>query len=262
MRNIIVILFGFIFLAGCSKQPSANEIKVGTIAGPETQLMEVAAKVAEKEYGLNVKIVQFSDYTMPNAALADGSIDANMFQHIPYLQQAIKQQGYSLSVVGKTFLYPMGIYSQKITTLADLAQRAEVAIPNDPSNEARALLLLEKAHLITLKPNSGVNATVVDISQNPHQLNFKEIDAAQLPRVLPDVALAVINTNYAIPAGLHPTSALLTEDSTSPYVNIVVVRTQDRHNKKYQELVSALHSAAVLAKAKELFGDGAIPGWK
>ncbi|QLH44105.1 MAG: MetQ/NlpA family ABC transporter substrate-binding protein [Coxiellaceae bacterium] len=261
--TIAVTLF---CLAGCHSSDQANnsnKIRVGTIAGPETQLMEVAKTVAANQYGLNIEIVQFSDYTMPNEALADGSIDANMFQHLPYLQQAIRAKGYQLVPIGKTFVYPMALYSKKITKLSDLHQKATVAIPNDPSNRARALLLLQKANLIKLRSGADVSATVKDISENPKQLKIEEIDAAQLPRILPDVDLAAINTNYAMVAKLIPShDGLFIETSDSPYANLIVVRAQDKEKPQLQRLVDALHSPEVLQKAEELFQGQAIPAWK
>ncbi len=269
--KIIVISLGLILISACSQQKSANEIKVGTISGPETQLMETAKDVALKKYGLQVDIVEFSDYNMPNTALNDGSIDANMFQHQPYLDQVIKDKHYDLVAVGKTFIYPMGIYSSKINSINDVHMKDIVAIPDDPSNEARALLLLQKAGLITLKAGVGATATPLDIASNPKQLQVKELDAAQLPRVLPDVVLAVINTNYAIPAGLMPNppkgvkpsskDALVVEGSDSLYANLVVVRTADKNNPQFKELVDALHSPEVLQAAQQLFNGQAIPAW-
>jgi D-methionine transport system substrate-binding protein len=259
-------LFAFIALLsiallGCQQQ-SANSIKVGTIAGPETQLMEVAKDVAKKKYNLDVDIVTFSDYTLPNEALNDGSIDANMFQHQPYLDQYLKEKNYKLVAIGKTFVYPVGVYSQKIKNIKQTPDNAIVAVPNDPSNEARALILLSKAGLIKLKSGINTNATINDIASNPKKLQFKELDAASLPRVLPDVTLAVINTNYAVPAGLFPNrDAIFVEDKTSPYVNLVVVREADVNNPKAKELVDALHSPEVLQAAKELFKGQAVAGW-
>ena len=266
MKKIIIAIIAalsVLALSACHRKEPANTISVGTIAGPETTLMQVAKKVALKKYGLHVKIVPFSDYAMPNAALSDGSIDANMFQHIPFLESQIKQHDYKIVSIGKTFIYPMGIYSKKLNNLKDLQDGAKVAIPNDPSNEARALLLLQKAKLITLKKDAGFNATPMDIVKNPKHLQFVALQAAQLVRSLGDVAIAVINTNYAIPAGLSPSkNALYVEGADSPYANIVAVQAKNRDNKKAQELVAALHSKAVLAEAKKLFGDGAIPAWK
>ena len=245
-----------------SKNTSENYIRVGTISGPETKLMEVAKKVALQKFGLKVKIVEFTDYNMPNQALEDDQIDANAFQHYPFLLSQVKQHGYSIASVGDTFLYPMGLYSQTIKSLADLKPGSKIAIPNDPSNEARALLLLEKAKLITLKPHVTINATTRDIEHNPNHFNIVAMDAAQLPRVLEDVAIAAINTNFATPAGLSPSHALFVEQTDSPYMNLIVVRAADRNLKRTKELVEAYQSAPVLAEAKTLFGDGAIAGFK
>ncbi|HVV68308.1 MAG TPA: MetQ/NlpA family ABC transporter substrate-binding protein [Gammaproteobacteria bacterium] len=262
--KIILLATTFVVVSACSQKSSAdgNTIKVGTIAGPETQLMEVAKQVAAKDYNLDIEIVPFTDYNMPNEALADGSIDANMFQHKPYLDAAIKAKGYKIVPVGKTFVYPMGVYSKKIHEISALPDGATVAIPNDPSNEARALLILQKANLITLKNSDNPNATVADIASNPKKLKFREIDAAQLPRVLPDVALAVINTNYAMIAGLLPSrDALIVESADSPYANLIVVRQGSENDPRVQHLVDALHSDAVKKEAKALFKDQAVPAW-
>jgi D-methionine transport system substrate-binding protein len=260
----LFIMIGFAIFAftGCQSKEPANQIRVGTIEGPETTLMEVAKNVAEKQYGLHVKIVPFTDYTMPNEALNDGSIDANMFQHIPYLNADAKIRGFDLTIVGKTFIYPMAIYSKKISNINNTPNKAIVAIPNDPSNEARALLLLQKAGLITLKPNVSVMATPADIVNNPKQIVFKEVGAAQLPRVLPNVTLAVINTNFAIAAGLYPSKdGIFVEDKDSPYANVVVVKSADKDKKEFRELVDALHSEAVVSTANKLFKGQAISAW-
>ena len=249
--------------AACSQQKeNPNVVKVGTIAGPETQLMQVAKQVAAKKYGLDIEIVQFTDYNMPNEALANGSIDANMFQHLPYLTASIKANGYKLSPIAETFVYPMAIYSKKIKNISQVKDGDVVAIPNDPSNEARALLLLQKAKLITLKPGTNITATIADIATNPKHLSIKEIDAAQLPRVLPDVTIAAINTNYAAEAGLLPTkNGLVIEGADSPYANLIVVRTADVNDPRFVKLVNAFHSPEVLAEAKILFKGQAIPAW-
>lgn len=261
---IIIFFIGCVFaLSACQGNSSAdNEIKVGTMTGPETRLMEVAKQVAADQYGLHVQIVEFNDYTLPNTALNDGSIDANMFQHQPYLDALLKAKPYKLIAIGKTFIYPMGIYSQKLKKISAVPKNAVVAIPNDPSNGARALLLLQKAKLITLKDGVTIDATPRDIGKNPKNISIQEIDAAQLPRVLEDVDLAVINSNYAVPAGLKPTkNALLLEDDKSPYANILVVRIAEKDKPKFQQLLAALHSQAVKDEAKKLFQDAAIPAW-
>lgn len=262
--NKIGICLLISLLAGCSKQASdPNTLKIGAIAGPETHLLDMAKQVAANKFHLKVDIVQFNDYSMPNTALADGSIDANVFQHQLFLDATTKAKGYNLVAIGKTFVYPMGVYSKKYTALKDLPQKAKIAIPNDPSNEARALLLLQNAKLLKLKSSIGTEATAADIIENPKQLQIIELDAAQLPRVLADVDLAAINTNYAMIAHLIPSrDALFSEDKNSPYANLIVVRKADQNNPKLKQLVEALHSPEVLQAAETLFQGQAIPAWR
>jgi D-methionine transport system substrate-binding protein len=266
LKKIIIslITISALILFGCSKTKEAkNVVTVGTIAGPETQLMQVTKKVALKRYGLHVKIITFTDYNIPNQALADGQIDANAFQHIPFLLAQIKARRYKIAPDGKTFLYPMGLYSKKIKNLKQLKNGAQVAIPNDPSNEARALILLHKAGLIKLKDHLNVFATPQDITANPKQLKFVELNAAQLPRVLNDVTLAAINTTYAMPAGLSPIKdAIFHERANSLYANIIAARANMAKTKKIRELVKAYQSKPVIKAAHKLFGDGAIPAWR
>ena len=262
ITSIFAVLLALV-LTACSQKEGANTVSVGTISGPETQLMQVAKVVAKNRFNLNVKIITFSDYTLPNEALNDGSIDANAFQHLPFLNAQVKQYGYDIIPIAKTFLYPMALYSKKIKSLSQLKSGSKVAIPNDPSNEARALLLLQKAKLISLKSHITMNATPVDVLNNPKHLQFVELDAAELPRSLSDVALAAINTNYAIPAGLSPSkNSLFVESMDSPYVNVIAIRSNEKDSKKIKEFVKAYQSLPVKAEAKKLFGDGAIAGWK
>lgn len=257
----LLLILSITTLLACG-QADKNTLKVGTISGPETELMETAKQVAKQKYGLTIDIIEFTDYVQPNSALTDGSIDANMFQHQPYLDKQMKDRHFKLVTIGKTFVYPMGIYSDKIKKLDQLQPHSLIAIPNDPSNEGRALLLLQKAGLIKLNESAGLYATPVNIINNPKQLNFKELDAAQLARSLPDVAIGVINTNFAVAAGLSPTKdAIFHEDKTSPYANIIVIREDEQNDPRIKNLVEALHSEEVLAKAKKLFNDQAIPAW-
>lgn len=259
--KIALCLLTFSFLTACHDN-DPNTLKVGTIAGPETELMQAAKEVAKQKYGLNVKIIEFTDYIQPNAALNDGSIDANMFQHQPYLDQQIKDRHYQLIAIGKTFVYPMGIYSSKFKTLREIPTNGIVGIPNDPSNEGRALLLLQKAGLIELKSRTSLLATPFDIAKNPKHLVFKELDAAQLVRSLPDMSIAAINSNYAVSAGLSPEKdAIFREGADSPYANIIVIRTNEQSDPRMKQLVAAFQSDAVAARAKEIFKDQAIPAW-
>jgi D-methionine transport system substrate-binding protein len=258
MRKLSLMII-LLALFACHK-PNPNQLKIGAIAGPETELIETAKEVAQKKYDLDIQIVEFNDYNLPNVALQDGSIDANVYQHLPYLKAAIQNHGYTLQALGKTFVYPMGIYSKKINDLTELGENQLVAIPNDPSNEIRALLLLEKAKLIRLKTNPQGN--LQDLIENPKHLQFKEMDAAQLPRALPDVELAVINTTFALPAGLNPQKdALFLEDKSSPYANLIVINKNTSKRKQLELFVKALQSKEVEEKAKSLFGDAAIPAW-
>lgn len=260
--SITLLVLSFMGVTACSQKEGPNTVTVGMISGPETQLMDVAKDVAKKCYGLNVKIITFTDYNTPNIALSDGSLDTNAFQHIPYLKSQIKEHGYKIVSVGKTFLYPMALYSKKIKKLSQLKLGSKVAIPNDPSNEARALLLLQSVKLIRLRKGADIDATPLDIARNPKHLQFIALDAAELPRALSDVALAAINTNYAIPSGLSPSKdALFEESPDSPYTNIIAARTSEKGEKKIKELVAAFQSQAVLKEAKKLFHDGAIAGF-
>lgn len=258
--RILALLALFTALIACGHKSDPNTLIVGTIAGPETELVQVAADIAHKQYGLNVKVIEFNDYNLPNAALQDGSIDANVYQHLPYLKASMKAHGFDLEAIGKTFIYPTGIYSKKIKSIAALPNQAIIAIPNDPSNESRALLLLQDAGLITLK--TADNANIKDITHNPKQLKLKELDAAQLPRVLDDVDAAVINTTFAIPAGLTPSrDAIFMESKNSPYANLIVIRRDNPKKNQLLQLVKALNSAPVKQKAQDLFGEGAVAAW-
>lgn len=239
-------------LSGCHDDDKT--IKIGTIAGPETELAQVAADVAEKRYGLHIKIVTFTDYLQPNRALSDGALQANVFQHKPYLNDQLDMYHYHFDIAGKTFVYPMGIYSAHYHSLSELPDNSQVAIPNDPTNEGRALMLLQHAGLIKLASAASLKATENDVTSNPKHLEFVELDAAQLARAYQDIALAVINTNYAIPGGLLPSrDALVVEDEHSPYANLIVIRSQDSGKPWVKELVDAFHSQEVVDKANQLF---------
>ncbi|MBS9404168.1 MetQ/NlpA family ABC transporter substrate-binding protein [Halomonas sp. TRM85114] len=239
-----------------------HAIKVGTVAGPETEVMQVAVDIAEREYGLEVEVIEFTDYVTPNAALADGSLDANAYQHEPYMRSMVEDRGYDFAVAGYTFVYPIGAYSEKYDSVDALPEGAIIALPNDPSNEGRALILMHNEDLITLDDPENLEATPNDIVENPHDFDFREIEAAQLPRVLPDVDMAFINNTFAQPAGLSLDDALIKEGPESPYVNLIVVRDGDENREAIRQLVDAYQSEEVEAKADELFGPQAVPGWK
>lgn len=258
----LVIAFGLLCgLSACHKAEDKNTIRVGVMAGPETTLMQTVQQVMQQQYGIHMDLVTFTSYTMPNEALSSGDLDANYFQHLPYLNDQIKDRGYQLTSIGKVFIYPMGIFSSQLQNLQQIPQGAKVGVPNDPSNEARALLLLQQAGLIKLRPGVDVTATPLDIVSNPKRLQIIAMDGAQLPRSMTDLSIVVLNNTFATSAGLTLDKALLAEDKSSPYVNIVVVRTADVNRPALQDLVQAMHSPEVVAEAHKLFGNGVAKGW-
>ncbi|WP_076586554.1 MetQ/NlpA family lipoprotein [Vibrio ostreicida] len=250
-------------LAGCGeKQTDNSKIKVGVMAGAEAQVAEVAAQVAKEQYGLNVELVTFTDYVTPNAALDDGSIDINAFQHKPYLDQQVIDRGYKLSVAGNTFVYPIAGYSKQVTSVADLKDGARIAVPNDPTNLGRSLILLEQQGLIKLREDVGLLATVRDITENPKNLNILELDAAQLPRSLDDVALSVINTTYASSINLTPQKdGIFVEDKQSPYVNLIVAREDNVNAENVQNFIKSYQTDEVYSAASDIFHGGVVKGW-
>lgn len=247
-----------------SKKDDPNYIKVGITSGPEQEIAEAAKKVAKEKYNLEVELVSFNDYVIPNEALNNGDIDANAFQHIPYLNEQSKQRGYQLAVVGNTFVYPIVAYSKKIKNISELQSGSTIVIPNDPTNEGRSLLLLQKSGLLKLKAGIGLLPKITDITDNPKQLKILEIEAPQLPRVLDDkeVIIAVINNNFAAQAGLDAEKqGILKEDKDSPYVNVIVSRKDNQNTDKVKNFVKAYQSDEVLKKAKEIFKGSAVKGW-
>lgn len=262
MRLARFFLIGLALVSLSSCKRDANKLKVGIISGAEEQVAVVAARLAKERYGTDVELVTFSDYMNPNAALADGSLDANAFQHHPYLAQQIADHGYKLVAVGNTFVYPIAAYSRRIKRLSELADGAQIAVPNDPTNLGRSLVLLEKQGLFKLKPGVGVHATVLDIVHNPRRFRIVELEAPQLPRSLDDVDLAVINTTYATQIGLTPTKdGLCSEDKDSPYVNLIVSRDDNKTRPELLSFVKAFQSEEVYKEAVRLFQGGVVKGW-
>lgn len=221
-----------------------NKIIIGVSPVPHAEITEALKDEFAKE-GLDVEVKVFDDYVQPNLALDQGDIDANYFQHIPYLENFAKERGLSLENLGSVHIEPMGLYSDKIKSLDELKDGDEVLIPSDPSNGRRALLLLEKNDLITLKDDTKEDITEKDIDQNTKNLKFTPIEAANIPNVYKDAALAAINTNFALGAGLNPSAdALALEDKDSPYANIIAVRKGDETKDKFQKLIKVFQSEA------------------
>lgn len=239
----------------------AADIKVGVSVGEHGEIMEKVAEIA-KDKGLNIEIVEFTDYVMPNQALAGGDLEANSFQHQPYLDQQIADRGYDLVTVAKTITTPMGIYSEKLKSLDDLAEGAKVALPNDPTNGGRALLLLQARGVITLKEDVGLTPSPLDVMDNPRKLQFLELEAAQLPRALADADIAIINTNYALDADLDPQEdAIAIEDAESPYANIIAVRKGDETQPWVADLIESYHNQDVRDFIIEKYKGAVIPAF-
>ena len=252
--------------AALANKPSAEiaaKIKVGVMAGPEHEVAEIAAKVAKEKYGLDVEYVLFNDYALPNTAVSKGDLDANAMQHKPYLDKDSSEKKLTnLVIVGNTFVYPLAGYSKKIKNVAELKDGAVVAVPNDPSNLARALILLEKQGLIKLKDNTNLFATSLDIVENPKKLQIKEVDTSVAARTLDDVELAVVNNTYAGQVGLNASEhGVFVEDKDSPYVNIIVAREDNKNSEAVKNFVKAYQTPEVEAEAKKHFKDGVVKGW-
>ncbi|SPY07852.1 MetQ/NlpA family ABC transporter substrate-binding protein [Oligella urethralis] len=249
--------------AAVALQPAlaADKLSIAATPVPHAEILE-HIKPALKDAGVDLDIKVFTDYVQPNQQVADGQIDANFFQHKPYLDSFNKERGTDLVSVGLVHVEPFGAYSKKIDNIENLKEGARVAIPNDPSNGARALLLLEKNGLIKLKDPENLLATSRDVSENPKQLKFTELEAATLARVLDDVDLALINTNYAIEAGLNPLEdALIIEGSESPYANLVAVKAGNEKDGRVEKLLKALQSEDVKKFIADEYKGAVVPAF-
>lgn len=232
-------------LLGACKKKDAAVLTVGATPEPHAAILGLLVDDLAKE-GITLKVVEFTDYVTPNEAVEGGQIDANFFQHVPYMESFNKERGFHLRSVAGVHVEPLALYSKKYKSLGDIPSGASIAIPNDPTNEGRALLLLQSAGLIKLDPASGLEATPQNVTENARKLSFKEIEAASLPRVLADVDGAVINGNYALPAGLTAKrDGLLIEGADSPYVNIVTVKAGNENDPRIKALVKAIASDEV-----------------
>lgn len=277
MKNIkktLAVIFSSVFvltaLSGCGSSSAGNtgsdtsksekkEITIGATPKPHEEILEKVKPILQKE-GYELKIKEFTDYVTPNKALASGELDANFFQHIPYLEDYNKKNGTDLVPVAKVHIEPMGIYSNKIKNLKDLKDGAEVAIPNDATNGSRALKLLAKEGLVKVK--DGELISKLDITENKKNLKIQELDAPQLPRVLGDVDAAVINTNYALEANLNPTKdALAIESKESPYANIIAVKKEDKDKPYVKALVKAVNSPEIKKFIEDNYKGSIIPAF-
>ena len=275
MKKLVLFLAAIatmaLLLAGCGSDTKSDngaakidpnkEITVGVTAGPHAQVMDFVAKEAAKQ-GLKVKVVEFNDYIQPNIALEQKELTANSYQHQPFLDNMVKERGLHLTSIGKTILLPMGLYSNKYKDLTKVPEGASVAIPNDPTNGGRALLLLQQAGLLKLKDGGSPKSTVNDIVDNPKKLQIKELEAAQIARSLNDVDIACVNTNYALASGLNPLKdAVIVESKDSPYANVFVVRDADKDDPTIKKLLSIYQSPETKKFIEDTFKGSIIPAF-
>lgn len=254
MKRILVALAAF---AAFSVQ--AQTLQIAATPVPHAEILEFLKPALAKQ-GVTLEVKVFTDYVQPNIQVAEGRLDANFFQHQPYLDEFNKSKGTTLVSVAGVHVEPFGAYSSKIKNLSELKEGAQVAIPNDATNGGRALLLLQTAGVLTLKPEAGITATARDIADNPKKLRIRELEAATLPRVLNQVDMALINTNYALEAGLNPMQdALVIEGADSPYVNILVTRVDNQHADAIKKLVSALKTEEVKKFILEKYQGAVVP---
>ncbi len=261
------ILGAALLLAGCGSDTKTAStsgqtvLKVGASPVPHAEILEHVKPLLAKE-GIDLKIVEFTDYNTPNLSLADKELDANFFQHVPYMNEFAKAHNLKLVSAGSVHVEPMGVYSKKIKSLSELKDGDKIAIPNDQTNGGRALILLDKLGLIKLKDPANILSTVNDIVENSHNYQFIELEAAQLPRSFDDITVSVINTNYALEAGLNPTAdSLALESKDSPYVNILTVRAGEENNPAIKKLVAALQSEDTKKFIEEKYKGAILPAF-
>lgn len=262
MQKIIfaVLLVGSLLSCGKSFN-DAKVLRVGVTPVPAGEVMAEAVSILTRQ-GIEVQIVSFTDYIQPNLALSTGDIDANLYQNIPFMKQFNQDRGTQIVSVEKIYGPPMGIYAGRVKNLAQLPNRAEIAIPNDPVNLGRALLLLQEAGLLQLKNETGTTATVADITSNPKNIQIKELEAAQIPRALPDVDVAVINANYAMDSGLHPIrNSLYYEKDIASYANVLAAREDNQSDPRIQALAKALTSPELRTFLETRYQGAVIPAF-
>lgn len=254
----VVAVAAALLLSGLTAQ--AAPLKVGVSAGPYGEILEFAGKIAAKE-GLEVKVIEFTDYIQPDAALAQGDIDVNNYQHRPFLYNLVKTRGYDLVEGPTSIVVPLGIYSNKAKSIAEIPEGGSVAIPNDPTNGARALFLLAKAGLITLRDGVDIAATVADVTGNPKKLKIVELDAAQLPRSLDDTSASAVPLNYAVLAGLEPKKSLFLEDETSKWTLVWATRRDNAGDPRIKRYIDIYRSPEVRQFIVTRFNGTILPTW-
>ncbi len=267
-RNLALLVLTLLLtlvVTGCggtsNESQEGQKITVGVTGGPHERIAEKVKELALEE-GIEIDVVVFNDFIQPNLQLADGALDINSFQHEPFLNKFMADRNLKLSVIGQTINFPMGIFSDKVEDVADLEPGSKIGIPNDPTNRARGLILLETAELIKLKEGVGVEATVQDVIENPKNFELVELEAPMLLRTLPDLGMAAINTNFVIDAGLDPIEeSIFLEPKDNPWVCVVVVREGEEDNPLYKRFVEIYNSDEVKEFIDETFKGHVIAAW-
>ncbi|MEL7648825.1 MAG: MetQ/NlpA family ABC transporter substrate-binding protein [Sedimentibacter sp.] len=251
--------------ADVKEETKATTVKVGVVGEANEMWNPVIEEMAKE--GINIELISFTDYATPNRALADGETDLNAFQHYAYLNKEIENNGYKITSIGDTFISAMNIYSDKVASVSEIGQGAKIAVPNDATNEGRALKILEAAKFIEIDASAGDSPELGDITSNPLNIEFVEVDAANVYALLPDVTAAVINCNYALDNGLNPGEDSIFQDNVSyysgkSYVNLIAAREEDANNETYLKIVEAYHSDAVKAIYEDTFKGAYVPAWE
>jgi len=259
-RSLLAAAAALALSAGGAFAQQNQVIRIGVTPGPHAEIAEQIKPLLAKK-GYDLKIFEFSDFVIPNQALDTGDLEANAFQHQPYLDNQVKDRGFKIVSAATTVNFPMGIYSQKYKSWAELPDGATVSIQNDPTNGGRALLLLQDKGVIKLKQGTGFKPTVLDITENPRKLKIIEIEAGQTVRSLADVAAAAINTSYAVDAKIDPNSAILREEPKGPYTNLIAVRAADKDKPFVQALVESYRSPEIKTFVTERFKGSILPSW-
>jgi D-methionine transport system substrate-binding protein len=248
------------FAAASSFAQTDAPLRVGASPGPYSDFLQEAAKIAKKQ-GIEVKVIEFTEPTQINEATQAGDIDLNNFQHVPYMEKQNASRGYKIAAIKPSYIAPAGIYSSKYKSLDSIPKGARIGIPNDPSNEARALVLLQKSGLIKLKPSANLNAGVADVAENPKQFKFVLLDEVQLPRVLVDLDAGVINLNKGVLAGLHPKDALVLEDKDSQWAIIWAARADKKDDPRIKQFIKIYESDEMKKIILAKFNNTIIPAW-
>jgi D-methionine transport system substrate-binding protein len=251
-----------LLVSGAAPAQQSPTVRVGIMAGEDEEIWKAVAAEAAKS-GLTVEPVVFSDYVQPNEALSNGEIQANAFQHEPYLQAQIEQHGYEIVPAGYTLIAPIGLYSRKHTSVADLPEGATIGIPNDPSNGGRALNLLADQGIITLREGAGILATAIDVAENPKNVRIQELDAGIVGRSIDDLDAGVVNTDWALKSGIDTAKERIAQESleNNPYRNFIAVRTADKDQPWVKTLVSAYQSEPVRAAFETVYKGAILPAW-